>query len=499
MLPGTLSWVLEQHARLQHALSSLEKQRQALEAKKCLLREARTKEEYQELQMLQEAKEKLVVLTEQLEEKCRSLLKIIQQASKTPGPPPSQSSAEALPPCESAPSPSEEVLVAQLTQLSEEKKRLEEENSHLRRQLDAAMEVQAENADLKKQVEQMAEEQNSALQQVSELQAQLQEAECQLKALKEIADRGPQLEREHLETQLALQKKEEELESLQRAQEEGKRQHEEALQMVRAQVADLEDRCHHQTEQLKLLAEELQRLQSEQSSPATTRLPPLSPTHPATSEAQPPEDSPGPCLPAEEDTADESQEAETWQQPFNLQASLEQGAARIRKFLALYSHDPADSPNEHPELELPLTAGQFVYVTGEMDEDGWYIGERTDGSRGFIPSNLVEEVFDDLSLSPVPPDLGDALLDTDKGESSTDSSSSSTGEARDDLDEEICPDTMDNWAVAEAFLEELRDVLKEDEETSSVGNNDSSDPFFLSLMMEKEKDQGGGADGTKSQ
>lgn len=499
MLPGTLSWVLEQHARLQHALSSLEKQRQALEAKKCLLREARTKEEYQELQMLQEAKEKLVVLTEQLEEKCRSLLKIIQQASKTPGPPPSQSSAEALPPCESAPSPSEEVLVAQLTQLSEEKKRLEEENSHLRRQLDAAMEVQAENADLKKQVEQMAEEQNSALQQVSELQAQLQEAECQLKALKEIADRGPQLEREHLETQLALQKKEEELESLQRAQEEGKRQHEEALQMVRAQVADLEDRCHHQTEQLKLLAEELQRLQSEQSSPATTRLPPLLPTHPATSEAQPPEDSPGPCLPAEEDTADESQEAETWQQPFNLQASLEQGAARIRKFLALYSHDPADSPNEHPELELPLTAGQFVYVTGEMDEDGWYIGERTDGSRGFIPSNLVEEVFDDLSLSPVPPDLEDALLDTDKGESSTDSSSSSTGEARDDLDKEICPDTMDNWAVAEAFLEELRDVLKEDEETSSVGNNDSSDPFFLSLMMEKEKDQGGGADGTKSQ
>uniref|UniRef100_A0A8C3BQ23 SH3 domain-containing protein n=1 Tax=Cairina moschata TaxID=8855 RepID=A0A8C3BQ23_CAIMO len=228
------------------------KQRQALEAKKCLLREARTKEEYQELQMLQEAKEKLVVLTEQLEEKCRSLLKIIQQASKTPGPPPSQSSAE--------------------------------------------------------------------------LQAQLQEAECQLKALKEIADRGPQLEREHLETQLALQKKEEELESLQRAQEEGKRQHEEALQMVRAQVADLEDRCHHQTEQL-----------NEQSSPATTRLPPL-------------------------------------------------------------SHDPADSPNEHPELELPLTAGQFVYVIGEMDEDGWYIGERTDGSRGFIPSNLVEEVFDDLSF-----------------------------------------------------------------------------------------------------
>ncbi|EOA96062.1 Peripheral-type benzodiazepine receptor-associated protein 1 [Anas platyrhynchos] len=407
VLPGTLRWMLEQHARLQRAMSGLEKQRQALEAKQCLLREASTKEECQELQMLQEAKEKLVVLTEQLEEKCRSLLKIIHQASKTPGPPPSQSSAEAPPPCESAPSPSEEVLLAQLTQLSEEKKRLEEENSRLRRQLDAAMGVQAENADLKKQVEKMAEEQNSALQQVSELQAQLQEAECQLKALKEIADRGPQLEREHLETQLALQKKEQELESLQRAQAEGKRQHEEASQMLRAQVADLEDRCHHQTKQLKLLAEELQRLQSEQSSPATTPLPQLSPTHPATSESQPAEDSPGPSLPAEEGAADESQEAETWQQPFDLQASLGQGPARIRKFLALNSYDPADSPNKHLERELPLTAGQFVYVIGEMDEDGWYIGERTDGSRGFVPSNLVEEVFDDLSLTAVPPDLGD--------------------------------------------------------------------------------------------
>ncbi|XP_068518677.1 RIMS-binding protein 3A-like [Anas acuta] len=499
VLPGMLGWMLEQHGRLQRAMSGLEKQRQALEAKKCLLREVSTEEECRELQMLQEAKEKLVVLTEQLEEKCRALLKTIQQASKTPGPPPSQSSAEAPPPCESAPSPSEEVLLAQLTQLSEEKKRLEEENSRLQRQLDAAMGVQAENADLKKQVEQMAEEQNSALQQVSELQAQLQEAECQLKALKEIADRGPQLEKKQLETQLELQKKEQELESLQRAQEEGRRQHEEASQMLRAQVADLEDRCHHQTQQLELLAEELQRLQSQQSSPATTPLPQPSPTHPATSQSQAAEDSPGPCPPAEEDAAEESQEAETWQQPFDLQALLERGPARIRKFLALYSYDPADSPNEHPELELPLTAGQFVYVIGDMDEDGWYIGERTDGSRGFVPSNLVQEVFDELSLTPEPPELGDVLLDTDEGESSTDSSSSSSGEARDDRDKEICPDMMDNWAVAEAFLEELRDLLKEDKETSREGNDDCSDPFCLSLMMEEEKDQGWGANGTKGQ
>nr|XP_047935039.1 peripheral-type benzodiazepine receptor-associated protein 1-like [Anser cygnoides] len=504
VLPGsTCPGMMKQHTRLQRALSDLKRLRQALEAKKCLLREGSTQEACQEVQKLQEATEKLVVLTEQLEEKCRSLQETIHQASKTPGPLPSQSSAEAPPPCESAPSPREEVLVAQLTQLSKENKRLEEENSRLRGQVDSAMEVQAESADLKRQLQQVAKEQNSALRQVSKLQAQLQEAERQLQALKEIADRGPQLEREHLEAQLALQKEEQELESLQRAQAEGKRQHEEASQMLRAQVADLEDRCHHQTEQLQLLAEELQRLKSEQSSPAITHLPQLptttGTTHTVTSKSESAEDSPGPCLPSEEDAADETQGAETQQESFILQVPVGQGPLRIRKFLARYSYDPADSPNEHPKLELPLTAGQFVYVVGEMDEDGWYIGERTDGRRGFVPSNLVEEVLDDLTLTPVPPELRDLLLDTDDEESSTDSCSSS-GEAGDDPDKEICPGALAEEPLAEAFLEELCDGPKEEEETSSAGNSYSRYPFCLSPILEdEEKDRDGGAEGFKNQ
>lgn len=38
------------------------------------------------------------------------------------------------------------------------------------------------------------------------------------------------------------------------------------------------------------------------------------------------------------------------------------------------SYNPFDGPNENPEAELPLTAGRYLYVHGDMDEDGFYEG-----------------------------------------------------------------------------------------------------------------------------
>ncbi|KAK4824619.1 hypothetical protein QYF61_016925 [Mycteria americana] len=67
-----------------------------------------------------------------------------------------------------------------------------------------------------------------------------------------------------------------------------------------------------------------------------------------------------------------------------------------RTFIARYNYNPFDGPCEQPELELPLTAGQCVYVFGEVDEAGWYVGELADGTRGFIPSNFVEVLDDNL-------------------------------------------------------------------------------------------------------
>ncbi|KAI1233171.1 RIMS-binding protein 2, partial [Lamprotornis superbus] len=59
-----------------------------------------------------------------------------------------------------------------------------------------------------------------------------------------------------------------------------------------------------------------------------------------------------------------------------------------------HCYNPFDGPNENPEAELPLTAGKYLYVYGDMDEDGFYEGELLDGQRGLVPSNFVDFVQD---------------------------------------------------------------------------------------------------------
>ncbi|XP_054467657.1 RIMS-binding protein 2 isoform X3 [Anoplopoma fimbria] len=72
---------------------------------------------------------------------------------------------------------------------------------------------------------------------------------------------------------------------------------------------------------------------------------------------------------------------------------------KVRLCIARYSYNPYDGPNEHPEAELPLVAGKYLYVYGTMDEDGFYEGELLDGQRGLVPSNFVEFVQDEETSS----------------------------------------------------------------------------------------------------
>lgn len=53
------------------------------------------------------------------------------------------------------------------------------------------------------------------------------------------------------------------------------------------------------------------------------------------------------------------------------------------------------SPNPNFDLELPLTAGDYLYVYGDMDDDGYYHGQLMSGQSGMIPSNFIEKVADD--------------------------------------------------------------------------------------------------------
>lgn len=66
---------------------------------------------------------------------------------------------------------------------------------------------------------------------------------------------------------------------------------------------------------------------------------------------------------------------------------------RCRVYIARYSYDPfKQSPNEHPEAELHLNAGDFIMMTGEVDQDGFFMGELLDGRKGLVPSNFVEKL-----------------------------------------------------------------------------------------------------------
>jgi len=72
------------------------------------------------------------------------------------------------------------------------------------------------------------------------------------------------------------------------------------------------------------------------------------------------------------------------------------GHSGVTVFVALYDYDPyQSSPNDQPDIELPLSAGEHVFITGDIDEDGFYNGTLTDGRCGLVPSNFVKLLYDD--------------------------------------------------------------------------------------------------------
>ncbi|XP_011297684.1 uncharacterized protein Rbp isoform X2 [Fopius arisanus] len=64
----------------------------------------------------------------------------------------------------------------------------------------------------------------------------------------------------------------------------------------------------------------------------------------------------------------------------------------VKKMIALYDYDPqVVSPNVDAEaVELRFQTGNEIYIYGDMDDDGFYMGE-LDGVRGLVPSNFVTE------------------------------------------------------------------------------------------------------------
>ncbi|XP_064583140.1 RIMS-binding protein 2 isoform X1 [Zonotrichia leucophrys gambelii] len=263
--------------------------------------------------------------------------------------------------------------------------------------------------------------------------------------MREAAERRQQLELEHEQALAVLNAKQQEIELLQKAQVEAKKEHEGAVQLLestldsmQAKVRELEQKCRTQSEQFKLLSRELERFRQQagtiellgtSSSSSSSSLAPPGPPGKAlaqlmngiaTSIGKGHESPSGSrCVISEfirplQVSGDKPEQlsvkptflsksrAGTPRCRFdsdmdndqNSNTSKQRYSGKVHLCIARYSYNPFDGPNENPEAELPLTAGKYLYVYGDMDEDGFYEGELLDGQRGLVPSNFVDFVQD---------------------------------------------------------------------------------------------------------
>lgn len=67
------------------------------------------------------------------------------------------------------------------------------------------------------------------------------------------------------------------------------------------------------------------------------------------------------------------------------------------------SYNPYDGPNEHPEAELPLVAGKYLYVYGDMDDDGFYEGEKSNKASQAKSRDTLSDTHVQCSTVIIPP------------------------------------------------------------------------------------------------
>ncbi|XP_072538602.1 RIMS-binding protein 2 isoform X14 [Salminus brasiliensis] len=276
--------------------------------------------------------------------------------------------------------------------------------------------------------------------------------------MREAAERRQQLELEHEQALAVLSAKQQEIDLLQKAQVEAKKEHEGAVHLLenhldsmQAKVRELEERCRSQSEQFNLLSKELEKfrlqagkfdilgsshLSGGDSPGSPTKTPSLSqllnglaaPTGKSNESSlsksvisefiRPLQMSGGEkaellsvkpsflsrSTPSSPRRAFLSEVRPVIAAAMDKELNLSPRAkprytGKVRLCVARYNYNPYDGPNEHPEAELPLVAGKYLYVYGTMDEDGFYEGELLDGQQGLVPSNFVDFLQDEDPLS----------------------------------------------------------------------------------------------------
>uniref|UniRef100_A0A8C9QYW9 RIMS binding protein 2 n=1 Tax=Scleropages formosus TaxID=113540 RepID=A0A8C9QYW9_SCLFO len=218
-----------------------------------------------------------------------------------------------------------------------------------------------------------------------------------------------QLEQDHEQALAVLHVKQQEIDLLQKAQLDAERKHEGTVKLLEAKVQELEQKCRSQTERFNLLSQQLEkfRLQTggdDALNAQALKTPDKTLSHilnALTSQVGKGKLSAlGPQINTQGKYLSCTAQASPMDDDGRVTARSEaRYTGKVRLCTARYSYNPYDGPNEHPEAELPLVAGKYLYVYGAMDDDGFYQGELPDGQRGLVPSNFVDFVQDkDMAL-----------------------------------------------------------------------------------------------------
>uniref|UniRef100_A0A5F8ASJ8 RIMS-binding protein 2 n=2 Tax=Macaca mulatta TaxID=9544 RepID=A0A5F8ASJ8_MACMU len=296
--------------------------------------------------------------------------------------------------------------------------------------------VKAEYVHLNHPLTLLTRERDLALKEKHQLQAKLENLEQVLKHMREAAERRQQLELEHEQALAVLSAKQQEIDLLQKAQVEAKKEHEGAVRLLESKVRELEEKCRTQSEQFNLLSRDLEKFRQHAGKIDLLGGSTVAPLDVSTAPGKPfpqfvnglatslgkgqesaigggsaigeyirplpqPGDSPEP-LSAKPTFLSRSgsprcRSESDMENERNSNTSKQRYSGKVHLCVARYSYNPFDGPNENPEAELPLTAGKYLYVYGDMDEDGFYEGELLDGQRGLVPSNFVDFVQDNES------------------------------------------------------------------------------------------------------
>nr|XP_006811794.1 PREDICTED: peripheral-type benzodiazepine receptor-associated protein 1-like [Saccoglossus kowalevskii] len=356
------------------------------------------------------------------------------------------------------------VLTRKNTELQQEISHLDKINEDRRRLQEQVIEIEVKNQTLSNDRD--------------NLKDTVDKLEAAIKHMQDAAEKRKQLEAEYQEARNSLQSKQDEIRQLQQEQEAAKKTHRHAVDQLEHKVQELERKCGEQTETFSKLSQELSSLRHDATSrrAGSPKVEIAIQTSPESLSDEGFGDN-GSMTPRKQDekrkassvsaslaaegvlddvSRDDSASVRSHRSAKDDSRSskskptkeLENGKAddsgseaddiieeisekidmnvlrhtvipkreKLAVFIARYSYDPLlYSPNENPEAELALNAGEYIYVYGDMDEDGFYEGELMDGRRGLVPSNFIERVADedDVTMITEDEDMPEFLQDTD--------------------------------------------------------------------------------------